>query len=142
MMALNSPPSTSGLMNINLERVLILLVIGVFTATSLSSLTSPIALLTTEKATEISKKAELVRDGIATSRFYQVSEVTYHNSTWVALMKKGHNKEMYARVPEGHGIWQVVWVFTEFPISGYTVIVTVDAETGRIAHETLGIGFG
>lgn len=126
----------------NLERVLILLVIGAFTVASVSSLTSPIGLLTKETATEISKKAELVREGIATSRFHQVSEATYHNSTWVEQMKKGHNKELYAKVPEGHSIWHVVWAFTEFPISGYTVIVIVDAETGRIAHETLGIGFG
>jgi len=90
---------------------------------------------------DVSKKAELVRHGIATSRFSQISETTYHNSTWVELMKKGLNREMYLKVLENHGIWQIVWTFMEFPVSGYTVIVIVDAEIGRITHETVGIGF-
>jgi len=128
-------------MSMSLERALILLVIGAFTATSVSLLMSPAVPLTREGAMEVSKKAELVRHGIATSRSSQISEATYHNSTWVEMMKNGHNKEMYLKVPEGHGIWQIVWTFTEFPVSGYTVIVIVDAEIGRIAHETVGIGF-
>jgi len=124
-----------------LERVLILLVIGTFIVSSLNLVTSPAVPLTKEGAMEVSKKAKLVRHGIATSRFSQISEVAYHNSTWVELMKKGHNKEMYLKVPEGHGIWQIVWTFMGFPVSGYTVIVIVDAEIGRITHETVGIGF-
>jgi len=108
---------------------------------SLTLVTSSTVPLTKERAMDVSKKAELVRHGIATSQFSQISEVTYNNSTWVELMKKGHNKEMYLKVPEGHGIWQIVWTFRKFPVSGYTVIVIVDAEIGRITHETVGIGF-
>jgi len=56
-------------------------------------------------------------------------------------MKKGHSKEMYMNVPNGHGIWQVTWTFW-FSVGGYTVIVIVDAETRTIAHETPGVRFG
>ena len=127
-------------MNMNLEKAIILLIIGAFIVTSLNVLTAHRNPITKEdEAVEISKRADLVRDGVAKSSRFSFG-ATYYNSSWVEWMKKGHSKEMYLKVPKGHGIWKVVWTFL-FYVGGYTVIAIVDAESGRIVHETLGVGF-
>jgi len=107
---------------------------------SLSTLGDPI---TKEEAIEISKNSQLVKEGLAAYGYFTFG-AAYYNSSWVEQMKKGHAREMYERVPEGHGVWKVHWTFTlsEGLWVGYTVIVVVDAETGTIIHETKGVGFG
>jgi hypothetical protein len=59
----------------------------------------------------------------------------------VEQLKLGHNKEIYEKVPEGHGVWEVVWGIHR-GVGGYLIIVVVDTETGIIIHEMLGVGFG
>lgn len=128
-------------MSVNPEKALILLIIGAFIVNSLNLLTTPSNPITTEEeAVEISKRADLVRDGIAKSSRFS-SGATYHNSSWVEQMNKGHNKDIYLKVPSGHDIWQVTWAFW-FLVGGYTVIVIVDAQTRKITYETLGVRFG
>lgn len=92
-------------------------------------------------ATEISKKAGLVREGLAKHRYFAV-RANFYNYSWVKRMKEGHAREVYENVPEGHDIWEVVWTFgyNEKP-GGYTVIVIVDSETGAITQEMKGIEF-
>jgi len=117
-----------------------LLVIGAFTVTAVNSLTAPSNPITKEEAIEISKRAELVRDGMAAYANVRVGEATFYNSSWVERMKTGHNREIYLRVPEGHDVWQVIWSVHKV-VGGYLVIVVVDAETGIIIQETTGVGF-
>jgi len=124
------------------EKVIILTVIGVFILSSINSLSALGNPVTREEAIEISKKSELVKEGMATHGYFGIGEVGYYNSSWVEQMKKGHARETYEKVPEGHGIWQVIWTFGNGIMRGYTVIVIVDAETGAIIHETKGVGFG
>lgn len=126
------------------EKVMILTVIGVLILSSVNSLSRLSNPITREEAIEISKKSELVKEGMATHGYFGIGDIGYYNSSWVEQMKKGHAREIYEKVPDGHGIWKVTWTFTlgEGLMVGYTVIVIVDAETGAIIHETKGVGFG
>lgn len=126
-----------------IEKVIILLVIGVFIMTSIDSLNGLGDPVTEEEAIEISRNSELVEEGIAAYGYFGV-RASYYNSSWVEHMKRGHAREMYERVPEGHSIWKVVWTFNPQGglMIGYTVVVIVDAETGTIVHGTKGVGYG
>jgi len=128
-------------MDVNLEKAIVLLVIGAFTITfvgSLSALSEPV---TREKAIEISKNSKLVKEGMATFSFFGVVDVNYRNSSWVEQMKKGHARATYEKVPEGHSIWDVEWTFqiSEWGFVGYTVIVIVDVELAKIVYEKRGV---
>ena len=113
-----------------------------FSVISINSLTTLGDPITKEEVIEISKNSELVKEGIATFSCFTV-EANYYNSSLVEQMKKGHTREMYEKVPEGHSIWKVIWAFTYGGLMvGYTVIVIVDFETGTLIHETKGAGFG
>jgi hypothetical protein len=126
-------------MNINLEKLIILLIIGVFIVTSVNSLNALGNPITKEEAIEISKNSELVKEGIGVALKFTV-EANYYNSSMVEQLKIGHSGEMYEKVPEGHSIWEVIWWFTYKEKPGaYDVIVVVDAETGTITYETKGI---
>lgn len=130
-------------MNVSLEKAMITLVLGVFLATLAISFNALGGSITKEEAIEISKNSALVKEGMATYGYFKFG-AGYYNSSWVEQMKKGHAREMYEKVPEGHGIWKVGWMFlvSEDTFIGYTVIVIIDAETGTIIHETKGVGFG
>jgi len=129
-------------MNINLEKVVILIVIGAFIVTSVNSLNSLNGLgspITSEEAIEISKNSELVKEGVAIAQSFTIG-TTYYNSSMVGQLKEGHNGEAYEKIPEGHSVWQVVWWFSyQTKPGGYVVIVIVDAETGILTYETKGI---
>lgn len=127
-------------MNINLEKAMILLVVGTFIVTSINSLNALGNPITREEAIEISKNSGLVKEGMATTQRASI-DPTYYNSSMVEQLRAGHNRELYERVPVGHSVWNVVWWFSYWigSSSGYTVIVIVDAETGIMIHETKGI---
>lgn len=124
--------------SINLEKILIFLIIGVFVVTSASSLTGVGARITREEAVEISRNAELVEKGIAASNWSRAG-ANFFNSSLVEQMKNTVNrdiKEIYEKVPEGHGVWRVVWIFPTNKISQhYEVFVIIDAENGAIVDE-------
>lgn len=124
---------------VTLEKILICLVICVFLAScsySLPSLGSPV---TREEAIEISKNSPLVKWSFENALGPQV-EANYYNSSMVEWQKQWINKEIYRRVPEGHGAWAVTWDFgyKERP-GGFNVIVVIDAETSVIVHEDFGV---
>lgn len=127
-------------MNINLEKAMILLVVGTFIVTSINSLNALGNPITREEAIEISKNSGLVKEGMATTQRASI-DPTHYNSSMVEQLKGGHNRELYERVPVGHSIWDVVWWFSYWigSSSGYNVIVIVDAETGIMIHEKKGI---
>lgn len=126
-----------------IERVLILLAIGVFVMTSVDSLNGLDEPVTEEEAIRISRNSELVKEGLAAYGNFRV-HASFYSSSWVEHMKKGHAGEMYESVPEGHSIWKVVWTFNPQGglMIGYTVVVIVDAETGTLVHDTKGVGYG
>lgn len=130
-------------MNVELEKVIILLVIGAFVVTSANSLVGLDDSITRAEAVEISKNSNLVKEGLAIAYRFAI-ETNYYNSSMVEQLKLGHNREIYEKVPKGHSVWQVVWWFRykEGMATGYTVIVIVDAETGTIIHEEKGILYG
>lgn len=109
--------------------------------TSVDSLNAVGKPVTREEAIEISKNAELVREGMATFDYFGIGEINFCNSSLVKQLREGHNREIYENVPEGHDVWQVIWVFqASKTISvGYLIVVTVDAETGTILDERKGI---
>ena len=128
-------------MILNIEKMAIMLAIGSFIVVFAGSLGTFGNALSKEEAIEITKRSNLVKEGIATYGFGSIGEVDYHNASWVEQMKTGHASEMYEKVPQGHGIWKVIWVFTRANVwMGYTVIVIVDAETGTLIHEEKGLG--
>ena len=127
-------------MNMSIEKIIALFVIASFIVTSVNSLSAPSDQITKETAMEISKGSSLVKEGLATAHSVSVG-ANYYNSSMMEQLKLGHNRETYAKVPEGHSVWQVVWGI-HLGVGGYTVIVIVDAETGKILHETKGVGFG
>lgn len=131
-------------MILNIEKIAIMLAIGSFIVAFASSLGTFGNALSKEEAIEITKRSNLVKEGITTYGFVSIGEVDYHNASWVEQMKKGHAREIYEKVPEGHSIWKVIWTFKPKGglMTGYTVIVIVDAETGTLIHETKGVGFG
>lgn len=120
-----------------IEKVLILVAIGVFVVSSVNLLGALGNPVTREEAIEISKNSELVKEGLATAHSFSV-DATYYNSCMVEQMKQGYDRELYEKVPEGHGIWNVVWGIHK-GVGGYLIIVIVDAETGTINHETKGV---
>lgn len=123
-----------------LEKVIILTVIGVFAFSSVNSLSALGNPITREEAIEISKKSELVKEGLAMAYSFSV-DATYYNSSMIEQMKLGHNKEVYEKVPEGHGAWEVIWGIRK-DVGGYLIIVIVDAENGMLVHEEKGVRFG
>lgn len=129
--------------NVNLgkpEKVIILTIIGVFMLPSIGLLSALVQPIIREEAVEISKNSELVKKGLAEAHSFSVDAV-YYNSSMVERMKIGHNREIYEHVPEGHGVWDVIWDINK-DVGGYFIIVIIDAETGTIIHETKGIEFG
>jgi len=131
-------------MSINWEKVIIVIMIGALTLTSVYSLDALGNPITREEAIEISKNSELVKEGMATFSFFGVVDVNYRNSSWVEQMKKGHARATYEKVPEGHSIWDVEWTFqiSEWGFVGYTVIVIVDVELAKIVYEKRGVVWG
>lgn len=128
-------------MILKIEKIATMLGIGIFIVAFAGSLGTVGNALSKEGAVEITKCSNLVKEGIATYGFGSIGEVDYYNASWVEQMKTGHASEMYEKVPQGHGIWEVIWVFTRANVwMGYTVIVIVDAETGTLIHETKGVG--
>jgi len=122
-----------------LEKAIILIVLLVsilFPVNLLIAFNNPIG---REEAIKISKNSELVKEGLTIAHSFSVS-ATYYNSSMVEQMKLGHNRELYENVPEGHGVWKVIWCIHK-DVSSYLIIVIVDAETGIIIHETTGIVF-
>ena len=55
-------------------------------------------------------------------------------------MQKSHLQEIFRKVPEEHVVWEVTWMIKK-RVGGYLVIVIIDAETGEIIHETMGVAF-
>jgi hypothetical protein len=128
-------------MNTNPEKILVSLILGILIVTSITSIYWFSALgnpITKEEAIEISKNSELVKESFAKAYSTRVSEANYHNSSWVERMKS-YRIEMYAKIPEGHSIWEIVWDIS-LGVGGYGIIVIVDAEMGMMIHEELGIG--
>ncbi|MBX5327351.1 MAG: hypothetical protein ACQXXH_04695 [Candidatus Bathyarchaeia archaeon] len=133
-----------------LEKVMVLVVIGVFIVSSVNSLSGLGDPITREEAIEISKNSELVKEGLAVAHRFTI-ETNYYNSSRLEQLRKWHSDEIFKnvprdafweeKVPEGHSVWEVIWWF-RYGVGGYNVIVIVDAETGTIIHETKGIGFG
>lgn len=121
----------------NIEKAIILLVLGAFVVTSISSLSALGGPIAKEQAIEISKSSALVKQGLAVAHSFEV-DATYYNSSMVDRLREGHNKEMYAKVPVGHSVWNVVWSIYK-GVGGYVIIVLVDAETGTILHDETGI---
>jgi hypothetical protein len=129
-------------MNINLKKVIILLVIGAFIVTYVNLLIAPDDAITREEAIEISENSELVKEGLTIARNFTI-ETNYRNSSMVEQLKLGHNRELYEKIPEGHSAWEVIWWFIyQTKPGGYNVIVIVDAETATIIHEEKGIAYG
>ena len=137
-------------MSINWEKVIIVIMIGALTLTSVYSLDALGNPITREEAIEISKNSELVKEGLAAAHRFTI-ETNYYNSSRLEQLKKWHSDEIFKnvprdafweeKVPEGHSAWEVIW-WLRHGVDGHTVIVIVDAETGNIIHEAKGAGFG
>lgn len=137
-------------MSINWEKVIIVIMIGALTLTSVYSLDALGNPITREEAIEISKNSELVKEGLAAAHRFTI-ETNYYNSSRLEQLKKWHSDEIFKNVPrdafweekvrEGHSVWEVIW-WLRYGVDGHTVIVIVDAETGSIIHETRGVGYG
>lgn len=141
----------------NLEKSLVSLILGIFIVTSIASIYSLSVVgnpITKEEAIEISKNSELVKEGLAKAYRAGVSEANYHNSSWVEQMKnftvpwadpneewvKRWTKEVrekYAKIPEGHSIWEIIWSI-DLERYSYFIIVIVDAEMGIMVHDETG----
>ncbi len=121
-----------------------LLIMAAIFVTSVVSLSTPREPITREEAMHISKNSKLVKEGMVTNGYSRVVEVNYSISSMVEQMKKlsAEKGEIYGRVPEGHGIWQVIWrARVRGTLMGYLVIVLIDAETGTLYYETKGVAF-
>jgi len=92
-----------------------------------------------EEAIEISRNAKLVKEGLAIAYGSGV-DADYYNSSMVERLQKSHLREIFIGVPEGHAVWEVTWMINK-GVGGYLVIVIIDAETGTIIHETMGVAF-
>jgi len=109
-------------MNINLEKVVILIVIGAFVVSSVNSLSALGGPITREEAIEISKNTAEVKHGLA--------KVGSCETGWFSVKAAYVNSS-----GSGHSTWRVEWEFGGY--SGATaefavLIVVVDAETGAI----------
>lgn len=127
-------------MNLNLEKEITLSVILALIVTSINSLSTLGNSITKEEAIEVSKKSELVKEGLAIAYSFEV-ESNYYNSSMVERMKRGHLGEIFRMVPEGHSVWEVIWCVYE-GVGGYVIGVIINAESGVIIHETKGVRFG
>lgn len=137
-------------MNVSVEKLITLLAIAAFIATSANSLSSLGDPITKEEAIEISKNSELVREGMVAYGYFSYGAI-FHNSSWVEQTKKrwiemwGEVPEVHSLryLPEGRDIWEVGWTFliSEHIYVGYTVNVFIDAETGAIVYAAKGVGF-
>lgn len=136
-------------MSISIDKAIMLLVIGAFIVTSINSLNALGDAITREKAMEISRNSELVKEGLAIAYSFTI-ETNYYNSSRLEQLRKWHSDEMFENVPrdafweenvpEGHSVWEVIWRFRyQTKPGGYNVIIIVDAETGAILYETTGI---
>ncbi len=135
--------------NMNLEKMIVLLVVGTLIVTSVNSLSTLGNEITREEAIEISKNSELVKDGLAISHSFTI-ETDYYDSLRLEQLREWHSGEIFEnvprdafweeKVPEGHSVWEVIWWFGyKARPGGYNVIIIVDAETGVIIYETIGI---
>jgi hypothetical protein len=91
-----------------------------------------------EEATEISWSAHLVVDGLASSTKHVIESIDYYNASMVERLNKIHGDGIYADVPQGHDIWEVLWAFVKGVEGTYLVIVIIDVQTGFIVHEEMG----
>jgi len=137
-------------MNVELEKVITLLVIGGFIVASVDSLSALGDTITREEAIEISKNSELVKEGLAVAYSFTI-ETNYYNHSRLEQLKKWHSDEIFKnvpkdefweeKVPKGHSAWEVIWWFryAKGIAGGYNVIVIVDGETRIIIHQEKGI---
>jgi hypothetical protein len=118
-----------------LEKMIVLVAIGVFIISSLNLLSALGDTVTEEEAIEISKKSYLVKEGFTKAH---VDEANFYN--WSTLQKLKNWTDYWASlpIPEGHDIWQVIWYINQ-GVGGYLVIVTIDAQNGVILHEEKGV---
>jgi hypothetical protein len=94
-----------------------------------------------EEPAEISRSADLVVAGLASSTRNFVGSIDYYSASMVEQLKKIHSEGMYADGPQGHDIWAVIWAFTKGVEGTYLVIVIIDVQTGFIVHEETGAFF-
>lgn len=105
-------------MNVNLERIMAILVIASFSLTSINILIVQGNFLTIEEAIEISRNSELVQNFLEDADRYTL-EIHYSNQT-------------------DHGVWLITWyIHPEDAVSAFAYVVshTIDAETGEILRE-------
>jgi len=152
-------------MNVNLEKVLVFLVLAVFLVASVSSFIVAEIPVSREQAIGISRKSQLVQQGLLTSSSFEI-EANYYNASRVEELQRqreqlieqlnrwrreqGHGqlenvtKDDYweFKVPEGHSVWEVIWWFNNPGfVGGYNAIVIIDAERAVIIDEPAGIGW-
>jgi hypothetical protein len=136
------------MMKVTVEKILILFVIGVFIVTSASVLSEAFVPITREQAIGISRKSELVREGLAIAKSHTI-ESNYYNSSRLKQLAELHTTPIFMdvprdsfwerRIPEGHTAWEIIWLFDE-GIGGHSVIVVIDAERAITVIESMGIG--
>jgi len=136
-------------LNGKLERIIIVLAVVSFAFTSVCLLIIREVPLTIEEAIEISKGSSLVKEGLAITHSTSV-EAHYYNSQRIEQLREWHQEEIFKnvpkdefweeKVPKGHSVWEIIWYFHK-GVGGYSIIVIVDAEVGRIITEEKGIKF-
>jgi hypothetical protein len=126
------------IMKIGLERIVVLLILGVFIVASGSSLMSSRP-VTEHEALEISKKSEFVREMLTRQLRFATFGAEYYNSSLLERIRALHpgdrDTAWQFKVPEGHSAWNVGWRFLEEGGWYYGVAVYIDAETGQMVGE-------
>ena len=123
-------------MNVNLERIMVILVIVSFAFTSINLISAQGGPITREEAIEISRNSQLVQSLLENADRYTL-EVSYLNRTQVNKMRE--NLRWFRECcSENRSVWIVSWYI--HPIGArsgfaYSVGHVIDGETGEILDE-------
>lgn len=123
-------------LNLNLERMMVMLVIVSFAFTSINIFAVQGFSLTREEAIEISRNSKLVRNLLEGADYYTL-EVHYLNKTQVNEAREEY-PWLQKYYPKDRSVWTVSWyIHPEGAVSAfrYGVWHVIDAETGQILHE-------
>lgn len=119
-------------MNVNIEKVMVILVLFSFALTSITILIVQGNSLTGEEAIEISRNTSIVQEALSYGGIPRVT-ADYWNATYIISLKQKYpNDEEFENLPDNHGVWRVFWII--FPPEEH-ILHYIDELTGEVLYE-------
>jgi hypothetical protein len=121
------------IVNVNAEKVIVVLVVASFALTSMSTLITAGNPLTKEEAIEISRNTAIVQQALDETGGEMIVEAEYWSAEYINSLMGKYPSDVTEDLPNDHGVWRVHWVNYA---PGYRILHFIDELTGKVLHES------